>query len=178
MKIKYGSIFAGSCGAEEEKEILELTHISLPDTNSKLSFEKIEEKVGWININAKINESEFVIAYSSCMFDTSALIEFFADIITTTEDIVLFLDNEGSYPIFYAEPFDNDNIRFLFAHDYELFTNTDIDDLKSGKSYTPKYKCECGHLLKKLPTKKQEHLHCAKCGTEMVEDHESQLFWD
>ena len=46
----------------------------------------------------------------------------------------------------------------------------------NDKTYIPKYFCECGNRYKKLTEKEQEHLHCDKCGTEMIKT--NSLFWD
>ena len=64
------------------------------------------------------------------MFDTSYLIKFLSEIIALEESMVLILDNEGSYPILYVEPINEDSVRFAFAHDYKLFLNDKIDDYK------------------------------------------------
>ena len=65
------------------------------------------------------------------MTETIDLIQFLAEIIKLKNDIAFFLDNEGSLPLLYAKSIDEKNIRFIFAHDYELyasFANNDIDD--------------------------------------------------
>ena len=45
-----------------------------------------------------------------------------------------------------------------------------------NKTYIPKYFCECGNKYEKLTEEEQEHLHCDKCGSEMIETY--TLFWD
>ena len=60
------------------------------------------------------------------------------------EDIALFIDNEGSWPILYLTQTDEDSVWFLFAHDYDLFMNDNIDE------YTTKdYKIECDVIINK-----------------------------
>ena len=123
---------------------MDLIEKSSPSTNSNLSFINIKERVGWVCITVKNDTSEFLIKYSSCMFDTSCLVRFFEKLISLKEKTVLVLDNEGSLPILYAEPIDNNNVRFIFAHDYNLFLNDDIDE------YTIRdYKIECDAIINK-----------------------------
>ena len=109
----------------DEQLILKLINNSSISSNSTFTILKIEEKCGWAYISVKNYEYEFSINYSSCMFDLSNLIEFLAEIINLKEDIALYLDYEGSYPLIYAKEIDDNKIRFIFAHDYELFLNDD-----------------------------------------------------
>ena len=144
MKILESSILFEEFDTEEEKEIIELVKKSKPSTNSKLSVAEITENAGWIYITAKINDSEISINHSSYVSDSSYLIEFFEKIIHLKEELVLVLDYEGSNPILYAAPIDENNVRFLFAHDYNLFLNDDIDEYKISD-----YTIECDIIIDK-----------------------------
>ena len=131
MKILESSvIFSQGFDNNEEKEVAKLVKTSEPSTNSKISQIKIEEKADWIYIKGKINESEFSINQSAYVSDISFLIKFFEEIIELKEEIVLVLDYEGSNPILYSEPVYKNNVRILFAHDYDLFLKDNIDDYK------------------------------------------------
>lgn len=144
MKILESTILVAWFDTEQEQEITELIKKSHPSTDSKLSVVKIEEKSGWIYITAKINDSEFHINHSSYVSDTSYLIKFFEEIIELKEELVLALDYEGSDPILYAAPVDDNNVRFLFAHDYNLFLNDDVDEYKISD-----YTIECDAIVNK-----------------------------
>ena len=157
MIIKDGSILSVTYDAEDEKEILELVNKSAPSLDSKLTFTEIKESSGWTYITAKVNESEFSINYSSVMFDGSVLIKFFAEIINIEEEAVLFLDYEGSYPLLYVKPVDKDKVRFLFADDYDLFANDDIDDYKISD-----YKIDCDIIIDKKTLLKDLNLFTKK----------------
>lgn len=143
MKILEGSSMP-FFDSEEESEIIDLVKKTKPTFNSKLSVTKIKEDSGWAYITSKINDSEFSIKYSSCMFDTSYLIRFFAEIIALEKELVLVLDYEGSDPILYAEPIDENNVRFIFTHDYNLFLNNNIGEYKISD-----YKIECDIVINK-----------------------------
>lgn len=124
------TIFDQWLSSEEEKEIEELVKTSKPSANSKFSLTEIKEQSGWIDIKAKINDSKFSINHSAYVWDTSILIKFFKEIIELKEEIALMIDYEGSYPILYSAPVDENKVRFLFAHDYDLFLKDNIDDYK------------------------------------------------
>lgn len=143
MKILESSVCVSYFDTEEEKEIIDLIKNSNPNCNATLSFVEIKEKAGWIYITVKTDDSEFSINHSSYISDTSCLIKFFEEIINLKEEIVLALDYEGSNPILYVAPIDN-NIRFLFAHDYNLFLNDDIDEYKISD-----YTIECDVVVNK-----------------------------
>ncbi len=68
----------------------------------------------------------------------------FAKIVNLKDEIVIFLDYEGSYPMLYAKKTDKDTVRFIFAHDYILFKNDENDD-----NCRPLYKIECDILIDK-----------------------------
>lgn len=146
MQTISGSIEQWPEGTEEEKqEIKDLVNKSCPIQNTKLSFIKMEEEAGWTRITVKFNDGEFLIKYSSYMFDASVLSQFIAKIIDIKEEIVLFLDYEGSWPLLYINPIDDD-VRFLFAHDYNLFLNDDYDiDEYTIRDYT----IECDTVVNK-----------------------------
>lgn len=138
------TIFDQWLSSEEEKEIKELVKTSKPSANSKFSLTEIKEQSGWIDIKAKINDSKFSINHSAYVWDTSILIKFFKEIIELKEEIVLMIDYEGSDPILYSAPVDENKVRFLFAHDYDLFLNDDVDDYKITD-----YKIECDIIIDK-----------------------------
>ena len=48
-------------GEQDEKTFLNIVQNSLSMRNVKLTFEKIEEKYGWVYIKAKIDNYEFSI---------------------------------------------------------------------------------------------------------------------
>jgi len=146
MNVEQGSILFKECNddAEEMQELIELINKSKPIVEFVLSFDKIKDKHGQVSLTTKINKSEFSINYCSYLFDTSYLIKFFADIINLKEDIVLVLDNEGIEPILYASPNSTNNVRFIFAHDYDLFLNTDISEYNISD-----YKIECDIIIDK-----------------------------
>ena len=83
---------------------------------------------GWIYVKGNVNEAEFSINYSSAVFDTSDFIQFFAELVNLKDDISIILDYEGSDPLLYAKKEDKNTLRFIFAHDYELFMDDSIDD--------------------------------------------------
>ncbi len=131
----------------EEKDVIGLISKSKPNADSKLSLLKISDKNGWVDILAKINDLNFSICYSSCMFDTAILIKYLAELINSNEEIVLVFDNEGSNPIFYSKPINKDTIRFVFASDYELYSaccNDEIDDYNLTD-----FKIECDIIVNK-----------------------------
>ena len=138
------TIFDQWLSREEEKEIEELVKTSKPSANSKFSLTEIKEQSGWIDIKAKINDSKFSINHSAYVWDTSILIKFFKEIIELKEEIALMIDYEGSDPILYSTPVDENKVRFLFAHDYDLFLNDDVDDYKITD-----YKIECDIIIDK-----------------------------
>ena len=146
MKVFEGSTMSGIFdGTEEEiQAINDLVNKSCPNYDAQFSFSKIEEEAGWTLITAKNKESEFIIKYSSYFFDASVLIRFFSRIIDEKDDIALFLDNEGSWPILYISQINDKNVRFIFAHDYHIFMNDDIDEYK-----TSDYETECDVIVSK-----------------------------
>ena len=127
---------------QDEKTFSNLVQNSLSMRNVKLTFEKIEEKYGWVYIKAKIDNYEFSIKYSSYMTDTADFTEFLSDVCVLKEAKAFVFDNEGSFPIICIQPVDKDNIRFFFAHDYDLFLkNIDYD--------FSNYKVECDVIINK-----------------------------
>ena len=108
---------------DTEDNILKLISKSTPSSDAKLTFTNFSEMAGWVYVNGKVNESEFSIHFSSWVSDTSIFIHFFEELINLKDEITLFLDNEGSYPLLYAKKVDNDTLRFVFAHDYILHKN-------------------------------------------------------
>ena len=111
---------------QDEKSLQNLIKKSTPKTDSKLIFEQIEEKHGWVYIKAQIDNYKFSINYSSYMTDIADFAEFLANICDLKETKAFVFDYEGSYPIICIQPVDKDNIRFFFANDYDLFLK-DID---------------------------------------------------
>ena len=51
-----------------------------------------------------------------------------AEIINLQADLAVVLDYEGSNPVIYVKNIDETKVRVIFAHDYNLFLNDDIDD--------------------------------------------------
>lgn len=132
---------------DEKEDIITLISKSEPITDFKFSILKFKDKYGWASILVKINKLKFSIKYSSCMFDTAYLIEYLSELINLKEEAVLVLDNEGSDPIFYAKPVNDDTIRFVFASDYKLFDSfcmDEIDDYNLTDFYI-----ECDILINK-----------------------------
>lgn len=132
---------------DKKEDIITLINKSEPITDFKFSVLKFKNKYGWASILVKINKLKFLIKYSSCMYDTANLIEYFSELVDLKEEIVLVLDNEGSDPIFYAKPINDDTIRFLFASDYKLFDSfcmDEIDDYNLTDFYI-----ECDILINK-----------------------------
>ena len=80
MKVFEGSTLSGIFdGTEEEiQAIKDLINKSNPSSDTKFSFVKAEEEAGWTMITANVEESEFIIKYSSYFFDAAVLIRFFA----------------------------------------------------------------------------------------------------
>jgi len=110
-----------------QKEIYMLIAKSNP-SEAKLTFKSFSEKAGWVYVKGNVNEAEFSINYSSAVFDTLDFIQFFAELIKLKDDISIILDYEGSDPLLYAKKVDKNTLRFIFAHDYELFADDSIDD--------------------------------------------------
>lgn len=127
---------------QDEKSLQNLIKKSTPKTDSKLIFGQIEEKYGWVNIKVKTDDYEFAIKYSSYMTDTADFAEFLINVCNLRETKAFVFDYEGSYPIICIQPVDKDNIRFFFAHDYDLFLK-DIDYDFS------QYKVECDIIVNK-----------------------------
>ncbi len=123
---------------DTEEKIYKLINKSEPSSNYTFTVENFKELAGWVYITGKINKSEYSINYSSAIFDHYWIIKFFAEIINLKDEIVIFLDYEGSYPMLYAKKADNNTVRFIFAHDYILFENDENDD-----DCLPLYKIEC-----------------------------------
>ena len=123
---------------DTEEKIYKLINKSEPSSNYTFTVENFKESAGWVYITGKINKSEYSINYSSAIFDHYWIIKFFAEIINLKDEIVIFLDYEGSYPMLYAKKADNNTVRFIFAHDYILFENDENDD-----DCLPFYKIEC-----------------------------------
>lgn len=112
-----------------EKEIYELINKSEPQ-KQQLKCLNFEETHGWVYITLMVNNREVKIKYSSVMTAITHVIRFFSELTTSKEDIAMFLDNEGSDPLLYANPINEKEIRFLFAHDYNLYSDDNIDDYK------------------------------------------------
>lgn len=110
---------------DTEENILKLISKSTPSSNSELTFDCITNGGGWIYVTGNIIETKFSINYSELVFDTAIFVQFFAELINLEDEITIFLDYEGSYPLLYAKKGNNDTIRFLFAHDYILFKNNE-----------------------------------------------------
>ncbi len=145
MKVIDGTMMSETEGSEDDKkEIKNLIDKSTPSSDSKFCLTKIEDEAGWTYITANNKESEFLIKYSSCMFDTSILIKFFAKIIDCKEDAAVIIDYEGSEPIFYVTPVNENKIRLIYAHDYDLFLNDDVNEYNRSD-----YKIECDIIIDK-----------------------------
>lgn len=145
MKVIDGTMMSETEGSEDDKkEIKNLIDKSTPSSDSKFCLTKIEDEAGWTYITAKNKESEFLIKYSSCMFDTSILIKFFTKIIDCKEDAAVIIDYEGSEPIFYVAPVNENEIRLIYAHDYDLFLNDDVNEYNRSD-----YKIECDIIIDK-----------------------------
>ena len=130
-----------------ENEIIDFVNQSKPNQYSNFSVLTIKEQNGWIYIDLEKDKKKFYIQYSTVMTDTFDLIQFLAEIINLKDDIAFFPDNEGSLPLLYVKSIDEKNIRFIFAHDYELyasFANNIIDDYDLNL-----YKIECDILIDK-----------------------------
>ena len=110
-----------------QKEIYMLIAKSNP-SESKLIFKSFSEMAGWVYVKGNVNKAEFSINYSSAVFDTLDFIQFFAELIKLEDDISIILDYEGSDPLLYARKEDKNTLRFIFAHDYELYADDSIDD--------------------------------------------------
>ena len=127
-----------------KEKIYKLINKSEPSSNYTFTVENIKELSGWVYITGNINEAEYSINYSSAIYDNYWIIQFFAKIVNLKDEIVIFLDYEGSYPMLYAKKTDKDTVRFIFAHDYILFKNDENDD-----NCLPLYKIECDILIDK-----------------------------
>ncbi|MBR5303561.1 MAG: hypothetical protein IKU37_01885 [Candidatus Gastranaerophilales bacterium] len=125
-----------------EKEILTFVATSTSVVESNFKVISVEEKHGWAYIKVQNNEKVFFIKFSSLMFDVSILIKCFNEVTYRDEEIAIFLDYEGSYPLIYLKPRSDSKIRFLFAHDYDLFLRDDINDYSLND-----YKIECDVVL-------------------------------
>ena len=108
---------------DTEENILNLISKSTPRSDAKLTFSSFTETAGWFYVKGNVDKSEFSINYSSAVFGISAFTQFFAELVNLKEDITIFLDYEGSYPMLYAKKVDKDTLRFIFAHDYILYKN-------------------------------------------------------
>ena len=125
-----------------EKKILAFVETSKSVVESNFKVISAEETHDWIYIKVQNNEKVFSVKFSNLMFDVSKLIKCFEEIICKDEEIAIFLDYEGSYPLIYLKPISDGKIRFLFAHDYDLFLRDDIDDYSLND-----YKIECDVVL-------------------------------
>ena len=98
MKIFESSIMSGVFDDSEEtiQNFKDLMNKSNPDFDAKFSFIKMQEKAGRAHISAKINDDEFLIKYSSYVFDASVLIGFSAGMIDMKEYMPLFLFSAGT----------------------------------------------------------------------------------
>ena len=112
---------------KEKENILKLIGKSEPKNCSNLQVE-LDQCAGWSSIKVQTENAEFFIKYSDYTTIVSAFIEFLAEIINSQDDLAVILDYEGSNPVIYVKNIDETNVRFLFAHDYNLFLNDDIDD--------------------------------------------------
>lgn len=88
---------------DTEENILKLISKSTPSADAKITFTNLSEMAGWVYVKGKVNESEFNIHFSSWVSDTSIFIHFFKELVNLKDEITLFLDNEGSYPLLYAK---------------------------------------------------------------------------
>ena len=131
----------------EENEVVALVNKSTSVENVDFKVLKFEERAGWVYINCKCGESDFMIKYSSAMMDISYLIRFFQKIIKLKNDVVLFLDNEGSDPMLYAKVMDGNKVRFIFAQDYELYKKFVDDEIEDWE--LEDYKIECDVIIDK-----------------------------
>lgn len=129
---------------DTEEKIYKLINKSKPSSDYIFTVDNLEETAGWVYITGKINESKYSVNYSSAIFEHSFVIKFFTKLINIKDEIVIFLDYEGSYPMLYAKKTDNNTLRFIFAHDYILFKNDENDD-----ECLPLYKIECDILIDK-----------------------------
>ena len=110
-----------------KEEINSLVNKSEPSENVELKALSFKEVYGWVYISLKKNDTDFQIKYSSFMTDTSELVYFFSKIIDLKDDVSLLLDNEGSEPLIYAKAIDDNKVRFMFATDYDLYADDNID---------------------------------------------------
>ena len=125
-----------------ESEIVDFINNLKPKNEAEFKVEKLKHKSGWVYISAKNDEKEFSINYSAAVFDTADLIQFFGETVKSQEKSAIFLDYEGSNPLLYIEPISEDKVRFLFAHDYDLFLNDNIDNYSLND-----YKIECDIVI-------------------------------
>ena len=133
----------------DEAEINVLISKSTP-RKSNFKVISFERKCGWAYIKAQANNQEFSINYSSYMTDERGLIKFLKETFEQNNEVSIFLDYEGSDPLIYLCPKENNEIRFLFAHDYELFLDDNIDDYSIRE-----YKIECDVVLDKKMLSKE-----------------------
>ena len=111
----------------EKENILKLIGKSEPKNCYDLRGE-LDQCAGWSSIKVQAENAEFFIKYSDYTTDVSAFIEFLAEIINLQADRAVVLDYEGSNPVIYVKNIDETKVRVIFAHDYNLFLNDDIDD--------------------------------------------------
>lgn len=111
----------------EKENILKLIGKSEPKNCYDIRGE-LDQCAGWSSIKVQAENAEFFIKYNDYTTDVSAFIEFLAEIINLQADLAVVLDYEGSNPVIYVKNIDETKVRVIFAHDYNLFLNDDIDD--------------------------------------------------
>ena len=133
----------------DEAEVNAFINKSTPQ-KSNFNILSFERKCGWVYIKVQANNKEFSINYSSYMTDEKELAKFLKETFEQNNEALIFLDYEGSDPLIYLCPKENNEIRFLFAHDYELFLDDNIDDYSIRE-----YKIECDVVLDKKMLSKE-----------------------
>lgn len=131
----------------EENEVRDFVNKSTPVENVDFKVLNFKEDAGWVYINCKCGDSDFLIHYSSAVMGLLSLIRFFQRIIKLKDDVVLFLDNEGSDPMLYAKIMDDNKVRFIFAQDYELYKKFVDDEIEDWE--LEDYKIECDIIVDK-----------------------------
>ena len=99
-------------GYYEKEEVEELIGKSSTEDHYTLKVLSISEKAGWVDILLMYNNKKISIKYSSVMTDTADLFQFLVEIVELQENVVRFLDNEGSLPMLYVEPINPEIIRY------------------------------------------------------------------
>ena len=86
------------------------------------------------------------MCYESCIYlttycsDIYCILEFLWETIRITKPICTIIEDEGQNGIFYARPFDNNNIHFFVADDYELY-NKFCQDIIDDYSFEDAHIC-------------------------------------